>query len=158
MTPSEILTKAKEIISPPGNWTQHASARDSTGDKVIPKSPAAVCWCATGAINSFADELKEDGTMVSRIQDTSLAIDYLAKSIKLVTEQVPDRLAHDKFRSERIIVAFNDTKGRHHEEIVKRFDQAISLAEEGESTLRRHQEECAKRFYQAIAKEGELEK
>lgn len=50
-TPQEICADiARELTENPASWTQHAEARDSTGEEVAPYSPAAVCWCARGHI------------------------------------------------------------------------------------------------------------
>ncbi len=48
MTTVEILRAARELVA--RGWTQGTPARDTSGDCVSPRSPAAVCWCALGAI------------------------------------------------------------------------------------------------------------
>lgn len=50
MTPKEILAKAIARIENPEHWCQSAFARDKYGNSINYNSPAAVSWCATGAI------------------------------------------------------------------------------------------------------------
>lgn len=42
--------KAWELLSDKSKWTQRTTARDARGNPVVSRDPAAVCWCALGAI------------------------------------------------------------------------------------------------------------
>lgn len=50
MTTLEILKAARELLSDEKRWTQHAFAKEADGKSCDYDSPAAVCWCAAGAI------------------------------------------------------------------------------------------------------------
>lgn len=49
---AEALRLAAARIRVPGQWTQDAFARSSTGARVAPDAGSAVCWCAEGAIRA----------------------------------------------------------------------------------------------------------
>jgi hypothetical protein len=54
MTPAEILAvlrRMRALIATPETWTQGALALDRNGDKIDPRSDAAVCWCMRGAMD-----------------------------------------------------------------------------------------------------------
>lgn len=46
----DILERAYHLIDDKRRWTQFQYARDSLEGRVDSKDPAAVCWCAAGAI------------------------------------------------------------------------------------------------------------
>jgi hypothetical protein len=50
-TTLEILKEARALLAQPGAWTKGAYARDVEGTYVSPDNPAAVCFCAVGAIH-----------------------------------------------------------------------------------------------------------
>lgn len=55
MLPSETLTKAADLLTPEGKWTQGAYARGKSGRSVHEHSPSAVCFCALGALWRVGD-------------------------------------------------------------------------------------------------------
>ena len=57
-TTADILTAARQTITDPNRWTQKALARDKHNRWQNPGSPQAVCWCAEGAIELAAINLK----------------------------------------------------------------------------------------------------
>lgn len=50
MKTSEILIKAKEVITDPKNWTQGKFARNALGKTACPTDFDAVCFCSLGAL------------------------------------------------------------------------------------------------------------
>ena len=56
-TETEVLRRAREIISDPTKWTQGTYARDKYGHRAEPDSPAASRWDALGAITRASKEL-----------------------------------------------------------------------------------------------------
>ncbi|WP_460366223.1 DUF6197 family protein, partial [Staphylococcus aureus] len=50
MNRKEVLTKARELITPPEKWTQGTSARDKEDVPTSADDPQAVCFCSIGAI------------------------------------------------------------------------------------------------------------
>lgn len=50
MITKQVLREARSLIKDPTQWTQSVEARDADGNRVNPSAPAAVCWCASGAI------------------------------------------------------------------------------------------------------------
>ena len=96
---TEVLTKARDLISSPERWTQGASARSASGDVVHVSSPDAVSWCALGAIEKAAD-YKET---------------WFEEAVKLC-----DVIPHG-------IATFNDSHA--HAEVLAAFDKAIEKNE-----------------------------
>lgn len=54
MTILETLSKAADLIEPPGAWTQGAFARNEKGYKVSPDNPEAICFCLIGSIRKIS--------------------------------------------------------------------------------------------------------
>lgn len=54
----DIWIKAAELIEQPGCWFQGDHAGDSDGNPVEFDDPAAVCWCAEGAIKLLGGEIR----------------------------------------------------------------------------------------------------
>lgn len=48
------LTRGRELITPPENWTQGVEARDAIGNEVHPNDDNAEMFCAVGAIAHYA--------------------------------------------------------------------------------------------------------
>jgi hypothetical protein len=48
----EALVEARGRLAPPGAWTKGEFARDADGHAVDSLDPAAVCFCAAGAIDA----------------------------------------------------------------------------------------------------------
>lgn len=56
LKPSEVLSRAADLIEPEGKWTQGDYARDAGGEGRWPSSNDATCWCAIGAIRRCAPD------------------------------------------------------------------------------------------------------
>ena len=54
---TEILTRAAALLDAPGTHCRDFTAINSTGDPVDPEDPAAVSWCAIGAIERAVHDL-----------------------------------------------------------------------------------------------------
>ncbi len=54
MTTKQILVAARDLITNPTKWTKGELARDEDGYVVHTEDPAAVCFCAYGAIEHCA--------------------------------------------------------------------------------------------------------
>lgn len=61
MTPKEQLQAARELLSDKARWTTGWFAHDKDNEEVDSGDPAAVCWCAFGAINKVAERFIERG-------------------------------------------------------------------------------------------------
>ncbi|MBI0530887.1 DUF6197 family protein [Sphingomonas sp. TX0522] len=54
---ADVLERAADLIAKPGAWTQGNYARDAAGEGLHDGfNPAAVCWCAYGAIEKVTNE------------------------------------------------------------------------------------------------------
>jgi hypothetical protein len=85
MTPSEILTAARELISAPERWTQEAFARDAGGNSCSEKLERAVCFCSWGAFHRAGYSIiaehflrSEMDGMPGRFNDTHTHAEVLA--------------------------------------------------------------------------------
>jgi hypothetical protein len=94
----EILKAARAKIEKPECWTQDFYARSASGKKVVARSPAAVCWCSYGALQSVMK----------------------AKLLPIEIVLLLERPMHG------CIADFNDT--HTHAEVLAAFDAAIDLA------------------------------
>lgn len=109
MKPSELLTKAKAVISDPKHWAQGWYAKDAKGQSVGPRKPEAVCWCSLGALEKVAYEENAHG---ARFEATR----YLSRvAAECGYGVIPD---------------FNDNSS--HEAVMKVWDETIKLAKEDE--------------------------
>lgn len=61
-TPTRILITAKAILATPAEWCKGAIARTATGEEVDSRLPAAVSFCAFGAINRAVDIVCPEAT------------------------------------------------------------------------------------------------
>ena len=60
-----FLRAVRDVLSPPGAWTQGAYARTAGGHSTTASSPEARCWCLAGAIDRvlrFPLAIASDGT------------------------------------------------------------------------------------------------
>lgn len=99
-----VLREARELITPPGSWTQQAYARGEDGTPYNPNDLRAVCWCADAALTKVADtwQAKSDAALALR-------------------ERCNDLFGTVNF------VKINDEIG--HEAVLGMFDAAIASAE-----------------------------
>lgn len=111
--PSQILRKARELISDPERWTKGAFARNAQGASVSYRHDAATCFCSVGAVERAAFK---DG--VDDNQPISVALRALYRG-KLYA--IPS------------IAAFNDRDDTTHGDVLAMFDRAIALAEDEEA-------------------------
>lgn len=56
----EILTKARDLITPEGAWTQEEYARTASGVPVDPLADEATCFCAVGACTRVAGKYSHE--------------------------------------------------------------------------------------------------
>lgn len=45
--------KPSDLLSKPGAWTQHVSARDANGKPCFGINPKATCWCLAGVLDKY---------------------------------------------------------------------------------------------------------
>lgn len=71
--------KAYELLSDKSKWCRYSNALDSDGENTRAHGPAAVCWCAQGALircygdlesSRFADILRQVSTAAERLYGT----------------------------------------------------------------------------------------
>jgi hypothetical protein len=60
-----ILNRAALVVEQ--GWSQHKSARDFAGREVEAHDPAAMCWCACGAIDVAIRELGAPVELYDRV-------------------------------------------------------------------------------------------
>lgn len=111
MTPLEILVAARERISAPERWTQHANARSASKCSVEPLSQVAVCWCSLGALIAVIEPN-------DHFEPLDRAMASLASAV----------VKHDPFIERSIqrsvmIARFNDN--HTYAEVLSAFDSAI---------------------------------
>lgn len=107
-TDAQLLREAKELIADPKRWAQGAFARDSGGAVVAALDPAAVRWCAIGALVAVD---RSDGRNQCFAAHNALA-GHLHGCSGLQT--------------------FNDS--HEHAEVLALFDRAIAGTEQEEKT------------------------
>lgn len=112
MNTVQILKEARGLIANEANWTKHYYSADKEGQWVMPRAPAAVCFCSVGALH--------------RVLDLPM---YLS---------IPESIGKFFFADEKVqanfdgsiegaIVDFNDQSS--HSEVLALFDRAIARAE-----------------------------
>jgi hypothetical protein len=104
----EILTSARALIRRPECWTRGALARDAHGGPVGATAPAAVQWCAVGA--------------VLRASETApyAAVEHAIHALAMA--------AHGDSDAEWITVSvYNDSHGTSHADVLRLFDRAIDM-------------------------------
>ncbi len=70
-----LLRAARQRIADPKHWTQGAFARDAKGRSVEPRSDAAVCWCALGALDAVSPSFDSETKWAAHLY---LGVDILA--------------------------------------------------------------------------------
>jgi len=101
-----VLRDARDLISPPGCWSQVAYARSSDGVSVGVSDPRAACWCLRGAVQRVAP--------TRRAEIHALVI--LLTHIEFVSRK----------KSDAQIGLYNDTHS--HLEVIAVLSRAISDA------------------------------
>ena len=102
------------MLDTPGTWTQRAFARDVHFGPVSPEDPKACWWCLEGSIEAAAYQvlpLEEH----DRHQRHVLFMD----TKRMLTEM-------DGLEGVSGLIAWNDTEGRTHDEVIDFLDRAIS--------------------------------
>lgn len=105
---AETLRAARAKIADPDHWTKGYFARPAkrSAVEVEPTDPSAGAWCALGALKAV------DGP-------------YEHAAVYLLAEAIEGRVgAHENH-----VWQFNDREGTRHRDILRKFDQAIKLAE-----------------------------
>ncbi len=111
LSAADILSKAADLIEPPGAWTQFARGRDAKGIWEQPRSPKAVCWCIVGALE--------------RVDPTEYPDEYRHPALKYVAKVV--RRANPSH--------WNDGINRKQRQVVAALRKAADLARaEGSDT------------------------
>ncbi len=103
-TAKDILSRAREILTPPEAWTQGASGRDAEGYACNVHLPRACSFCLMGAVAKAQGELKG-------------SVEAGAGAYQTLNRVVG--------REERLDL-FNDDPQRTHSEILEVFDDAIA--------------------------------
>jgi hypothetical protein len=117
---SEVLKRAKALISTEEHWCKGVLARDVDGNEVSPQVPHAHSYCSLGAIEKIA---RASG--VTRWWSVEMkASTYL----ELALEARVGDPEYDADPDE--IIEFND--GKTHAEVMALWDSAIEKAEEWE--------------------------
>lgn len=107
-TPKKVLKRAAKVIE--RGWTQRALAKDDLGQRVLPESENAVCWCAYGAIDRAAVELGVD----------------VESEVALNAESLASSLAWERYRTS--LPGFNDRVAKSGEEVAKLLKDAAKKA------------------------------
>lgn len=102
-TTRDTLVAARALIAEPEAWTQGAFAKRADGGNTAAIAPAAICWCARGAI-----EMASRGSF----ENENAAVYAFQK-------------AND---TPSFIAEWNDAPERTHAEVIAAFDRAIEAA------------------------------
>ena len=94
-------------------WVSKAMAKGPFGEVVGARNPAAVCWCALGAIFAAVPEGPEYTEVVSA-------------TVKALVAAIPT--SHGNV-AERTITSYNDAPGRTKAEMLDLFDRALAKTE-----------------------------
>lgn len=116
-TASDILQKARKLISKPEAWTKGSFARDAEGRICnSDRSPFACSWCALGAINYSTNSF-------------TMAFDAFRLARSLLCKAVRARVTHDDSDNPTTNPAsYNDSPSTTHADILAVFDDAIAQA------------------------------
>lgn len=114
LKPSEVLSKAADLIEPKGAWTQGSFGRTARGDLVHYAHANPVCFCARGALG-MASEARglSDGFPPAEL--------YLHLAI---TGKKTER----REQAGAEVVSFNDDPKRTQPEVVAALRKAADLA------------------------------
>lgn len=116
-TPAGLLKAARALISKRSAWTQQTLARTRDGHGTVPSSSDACAWCASGAVSAFW----------SAMPLQYAAERFLAAAINRHDGGLGAVSLTGNFTA---IVAFNDTPGRMHSDILSVFAMAEHMARE----------------------------
>jgi len=111
---SEVFAAAADLLTPPGAWIQTELAEDGHGDRVEPNNPAAVCWCAMGAIAKVTGRLGAYDAMAMlgrRLFEKGLVTTCL-------DEDEDGNAVYIKRSDDETVPEWNDTIGRTQAEVV----------------------------------------
>jgi len=109
MTTLEVLKDARNLIADKGRWCRGYAALAESGHPVRAHSDRAVRWCAVGAVRHIVGD------------------DWDAKSIRSIRQML--NIVSEELHGKENLVLVNDHDG--HEAVLKVFDEAIKLLEEG---------------------------
>ncbi len=106
---ADVLDAAADLLAKPGAWTRGQYARDDHGSPLQDgRNPAAVCWCAIGALEKVSDRL------VGR-----KLVDPLQRIVANTS---------NKFGEYGHISEWNDAPERTQAEVVAKLREAAALA------------------------------
>lgn len=97
----EVLRRARELLTPPGNWTQEEFAKTTAGEPCDPCVVEAACWCSEGAI----------------------------RAVRARGRFGPTNAFGALYRIVGDVVGWNDEPERTQAEVLEAFDRAIALAQ-----------------------------
>jgi hypothetical protein len=104
VTAREVLQKAREILTPPGAWTQGQFARNADGVGCSEYRDEAVCFCAVGALHRAAWRVNS-------------APEWYYDALRALIAVVGHSIG-----------SWNDAEGRTQAEVLAAFDKAIDAA------------------------------
>lgn len=109
---AETMRAARAKIEDPKHWIKGNYARVEKNNPIAVdvRDPRAQCWCAVGALMSVDGPYMVDAAVV------------LAEAI------IGPPIFGPSYARDRI-VTFNDAAGRRHRDVLRKFDEAIALAE-----------------------------
>lgn len=131
MKPSEILSKAADLIEPPNTWGQIHFAVNKKGRPVEISACEACRWCAVGAVirSATQDVVKDFDAEISDMDnDTYHAL--IAMRMAVVTQCWP----HTKIAiGGQQMLLWNDAAERTQREVVAALRKAAELAQQSEA-------------------------
>ena len=107
----EILTRAREILTPEGAWIQNYPAMDSRGNSRDPEDRRASSWCLVGALERAAYDSSDSDPECTMLECAML---------ECATFALQAALGRDA------LAAWNDAPGRTREEVLHLLDRAIA--------------------------------
>lgn len=117
-----VLVAARNLLASPSAWTTLTSARNADADSVLSDDPAAVCWCASGAIGRVIRTQFEVSDAVWPSMEWRAHYDRVYTRMRAANAALEAAMpADDKVP----VAAYNDAAGRTYEEILELFYTAI---------------------------------
>lgn len=107
MDPKQILTRAREILTPPKAWTRGTLARDKNHNSTNLYGEDAICFCSIGAIVRAAHQLNAHEAEAEALLQLSNVIVAGKKQKVFISD-------------------FNDDPDTTHTDVLNLFDRAIA--------------------------------
>ena len=119
----EVIVRARNWLSKPGQWIQGSSARTGRGSATYTTNENATCWCLTGAIHRAACEITgaELADRAPTLTEGNREFFRLYRgAIITVAKYIPD-LDHAG------VFVWNDRPNRTQEEVVALLDHILAV-------------------------------